>query len=147
MWAQEWQDRLDDLLPYPNTPLVNITRILEEQHYTIHRMYKTAEQFFTSIGLSPMTLKFWAFSMFTKPIDRDVVCHPSAFDMAYHDDYRVKICTAITEDYFYTAHHEMGHVEYYMSYKDQPYYYRDGANSAFHEAIGDTISMYASKFY
>jgi peptidyl-dipeptidase A len=146
MWAQEWQDRLDDLLPYPNTPLVNITRVLEEKQYTIHRMYKTAEQFFTSINLYPMTPKFWAFSMFEKPTDRDVVCHPSAFDMAYHDDYRVKICTVINEDYFFTAHHEMGHVEYYMSYKNQPFYYRDGANKAFHEAIGDTIGMYASKF-
>jgi peptidyl-dipeptidase A len=39
----------------------------------------------------------------------------------------------------------MGHIEYFMAYKDQPLYYRDGANSGFHEAIGDTIGMYASK--
>lgn len=145
MWAQEWQDRLGDLLPYPDVPLVNITNVLIEKGYTVHQLYETAEQFFTSINLYPMTPKFWARSMFTKPKDREVVCHPSAFDMAYHDDYRVKICTIVNEDYLYTVHHEMGHVEYYMAYKNQPLFYRDGANTAFHEAIGDTIGMYASK--
>jgi len=82
--------------------------------------------------------------LFKKPTDRNAVCQASAFHMGYHDDYRVKICTEINDDYFYTAHHEMGHVEYYMSYdKKQPFVYRDGANSGFHEAIGDTIGMYA----
>ncbi|CAF1199950.1 unnamed protein product [Adineta steineri] len=143
MWAQQWQNRLDDLMPYPDTPLVNITRILYKKKYTIEKMYKTAENFFTSINLYPMTPKFWARSMFTKPVDRDVVCHASAFDFRYHNDYRVKICTIMDDDYFYTIHHEMGHIEYYMSYANQRYDYQDGANSGFHEAIGDTIGMYA----
>ena len=147
MWAQQWNERLDDFMPYPNTPLVNLTRELNKKHYTIDRMYKTAEDFFTSINLYPMTPKFWARSMFTKPTDRDVVCHAEAYDMSYHDDHRVRICAVVNEDYFYTIHHEMGHVEYFMAYaKEQPYVYRDGANSAFHEAIGDTIGMYASEF-
>ena len=34
----------------------------------------------------------------------------------------------------------MGHIEYFMAYADQPAVYRTGANSAFHEAVGDTIS-------
>lgn len=145
MWAQQWHDRLDDLLPYPDAQLVNITHMLQKKHYTIDKMYKTAEEFFTSIDLYPMTPKFWARSMFTKPTDRAVVCHPSAANLNYHDDYRVKICTIINDDYFYTIHHEMGHVEYYMSYaKKQPSVYQDGANSGFHEAIGDTIGMFAS---
>ena len=147
MWAQQWQDRLDDLMPYPNTPLVNLTRVLHKKHYTVMQMYKTAEDFFTSIDLYPMTSKFWARSMFTKPADRDVGCQGSAYDLDYHEDYRVKICTTLNDDNFYTVHHEMGHIEYYMAYaKKQPYVYRSGANSAFHEAIGDTIGMYAGKF-
>jgi len=146
MWAQQWHDRLDDVLPYPDAPLVNITGMLHKKQYTIDRMYTTAEKFFTSINFYPMTPKFWARSMFTKPVDRDVVCQASAFNFYNHDDYRVKICTIINEDYFYTIHHEMGHVEYYMAYDKQPYVYKDGANSGFHEAIGDTIGMYASKF-
>jgi hypothetical protein len=27
-----------------------------------------------------------------------------------------------------TAHHEMGHVQYFLQYKDQPVAYKDGAN-------------------
>ena len=146
MWAQQWQDRLDDFMPYPDAPLVDITEMLHKKKYTIHQMYKTAEEFFTSINLYPMTPKLWARSLFSKPKDREVVCHPSASDLKYHDDYRVKICTVINDDYFYTAHHEMGHVEYYMSYAKLPFFYQDGANSGFHEAIGDTIGMYASEF-
>ena len=147
MWAQQWNERLDDFMPYPNTPLVNLTRELNKKHYSIDRMYKTAEDFFTSINLYPMTPKFWTRSMFTKPTDRDVDCQASAYDLDYHDDYRVKICAVVNDDNFYTIHHEMGHVEYFMAYaKEQPYVYRDGANSAFHEAIGDTIGMYASEF-
>ncbi|CAF2074598.1 unnamed protein product [Rotaria magnacalcarata] len=143
MWAQQWHERLDDFMPYPETPLANITRILEEKKYTIKHMYRISENFFTSINLYSMTSKFWSLSMFTKPPDRDVDCQPSASDMGYHNDYRVKICTIADEDYLYTIHHEMGHVEYYMSYAKQPFLYRDGANSGFHEAIGDTIGMYA----
>ena len=147
MWAQTWDERFDDLIPYPDAPLINITQLLHEKKFTIDDMYTTAEDFFTSIGLYSMTPKFWARSMFKKPTDRDVVCHPSSLNIGYHDDYRVKICTEINDDYFYTIHHEMGHIEYYMAYtKEQPYAYRDGANSGFHEAIGDTIGMYAGKF-
>jgi peptidyl-dipeptidase A len=35
----------------------------------------------------------------------------------------------------------MGHIEYYMSYRNQPFIFRNGANSGFHEAIGDTIAL------
>ena len=147
MWSQVWQERFDDFIPYPDAPLVNITKALHEKKYSIERMYTTAEDFFTSIDLYPMTAKFWDRSLFKKPADRDVACQASAADLKYHNDFRVKICTEIDDSHFYTVHHEMGHVEYYMAYdKKQPFIYQSGANSAFHEAIGDTIGMYASEF-
>lgn len=146
MWAQQWQTRFDDLMPYPDSPLVNITTVLLEADISIHEFYKLGEDFFTSIGLYPMTSKFWSKSLFKQPKDRAVVCQPSAANMAYTDDYRVKICTQINDQYFYTIHHELGHVEYYMAYeKHQPILYRSGASPAFHEAIGDTIGMFASE--
>lgn len=147
MWAQTWSERFDDLIPYPDAPLVDITEVLLEKNISIHDMYKMSESFFTSIGLYPMTSKFWTRSLFQKPSDRAVVCHASAWDMQYHDDFRVKVCTEITGEYFDTIHHEMGHIEYFMAYNEkQPYIYRNSANSGFHEAIGDTIGMYAGKF-
>ena len=43
------------------------------------------------------------------------------------------MCTVVEMSYFQTVHHEMGHIEYYMAYKDQPAVFRSGANSGFHE--------------
>lgn len=34
-----------------------------------------------------------------------------------------------------TVFHEMGHVYYFLLYKDQPSVYREGANPGFHEVI------------
>ena len=39
------------------------------------------------------------------------------------------------------AHHEMGHVQYYMQYRNQPQVFRQAANPAMHEAIGDAIGL------
>jgi hypothetical protein len=52
---------------------------------------------------------------------------------------RIKYCTHVDQRSFKTVHHEMGHVQYYMEYKDQPMVYRRGPNNGFHEAIGDVI--------
>ena len=35
----------------------------------------------------------------------------------------------------------MGHIQYYLLYKDQPAIYRRGANPGFHEAVGDTLAL------
>lgn len=54
------------------------------------------------------------------------------------------MCTTVNDDQFSTIHHEMGHIEYYMAYRNQPAIFKTGANSAFHEAIGDTIALSVS---
>lgn len=51
------------------------------------------------------------------------------------------MCTEVDLSYFEIIHHEMGHIQYFMEYRNQPVEYRDSANQAFHEAIGDTISL------
>lgn len=42
---------------------------------------------------------------------------------------RIKQCTVVNLEDLLTAHHEMGHVQYYLQYKHQPVKYRRGANS------------------
>ena len=37
--------------------------------------------------------------------------------------------------------HELGHNFYQRAYKNQPVFYKDGANDGFHEAIGDMIAL------
>ena len=55
--------------------------------------------------------------------------------------YRVKQCTNINHNDLVTTHHELGHIQYYLQYWDQPFEYRTGANPGFHEAVGDTMSL------
>lgn len=38
----------------------------------------------------------------------------------------------------------LGHIQYYIQYKDQPFVLQQGANPAFHEAIGDTMALSAA---
>ena len=47
-------------------------------------------------------------------------------------------------DQLSTVHHEMGHVQYYLQYKDQHVSLRRGANPGFHEAIGDVLALSVS---
>lgn len=54
------------------------------------------------------------------------------------------MCTEITMGHLLTIHHELGHVQYYMQYKDQHVQFRGGANPAFHEAVGDVMSLSVS---
>lgn len=88
VWAQEWQNIFPLVKPYKDAPGVDITSVMKAQNWTVQRMFKTAEHFFTSIGLYPMTNKFWKRSMFTKPGDRSVECHASAWDFDSFDDFR-----------------------------------------------------------
>ena len=53
----------------------------------------------------------------------------------------MKQCTNINHNDLVTTHHELGHIQYYLQYWDQPFEYRTGANPGFHEAVGDTLSL------
>ena len=44
-------------------------------------------------------------------------------------------------------YHELGHVYYYLMYTQQPFFFQDGANDGFHEAIGDTINLSVTPGY
>jgi len=47
---------------------------------------KYGEGFYKSMGFAPLPPTFWERSLFTKPADRDVVCHASAWDVDNMDD-------------------------------------------------------------
>jgi len=101
---------------------------LRFQNYTPKKMFKVAEEFFTSLNLSAMPQTFWEKSILEKPNGRDLVCHASAWDFYDSNDFRIKQCTSVNFMDFITAHHEMGHIQYFLQYKDQPFIYREGAN-------------------
>lgn len=141
MWAQQWNNIYDLVIPYPSAGRVNITKAMLDKGYNITYMYQVAEDFFKSIGLQPMPERFWTESMLEKPADRDVVCHASAWDFYNKQDFRIKQCTSVTEDQLLTVHHEMGHVIYYLEYKELPIRFRRGANPGFHEGMADIVTL------
>ncbi|XP_036428070.1 angiotensin-converting enzyme [Colossoma macropomum] len=144
MWSQTWNNIYDMMIPFPDKPNVDVTSNMVAQGYNATHMFRVAEEFFTSLGLLEMPPKFWEKSMLEKPDGREVVCHASAWDFYNREDFRIKQCTIVTMEQLFTVHHEMGHVEYYLQYKDQPVSFRRGANPGFHEAIGDVLSLSVS---
>ena len=148
MWAQQWNRVYDDLLkPYPAASIETADRLLKAKKWDAIQMTKSAESFYTSIGFPALPQKFWERSMFTRPRDREVVCHASAWDMDDKDDVRIKMCMRPIEEDLFTIYHELGHVYYYIWYKDQPMLFQDGAHDGFHEAIGDAVNLSVTPAY
>nr|CAD7590024.1 unnamed protein product [Timema genevievae] len=143
MWAQNWVNLFDIMQPYPEGTLVDVTAALIQQNYTVLRMFETSDAFYQSLGLPTNSMSYdETRAMLVRPPDgREVVCHASAWDFCDGADFRIKMCTKINMEDFVTIHHEMGHIQYYIQYKDQPDTLRSGANPGFHEAIGDTIAL------
>ena len=147
MWAQTW-DNVYWLVAPPNAdPGFDLTQRLQEKKVDVKGMVKYGEGFFKSLGFAPLPDTFWERSMFTKPRDRDVVCHASAWDIDYKDDLRIKMCIKINDEDFRTIHHELGHNFYQRAYDKQPFLYEDSANDGFHEAVGDTIALSVTPDY
>lgn len=88
MWGQNWLNLLDITVPYPQRPTIDVTQAMRNQGYDPIKMFKTAQEFFTSIGFDPLPITFWLGSMFEKPFDREVICHASAWDFCNGIDYR-----------------------------------------------------------
>lgn len=147
MWAQSWGNIYDLVGPENGDPGYDVTKQLAKHEYTEVDMVKGAENFFTSLGFEALPETFWERSLFTKPADRDVVCHASAWDLDAKDDLRIKMCIQTTGEEFSVIHHELGHNFYQRAYKDQPVYFQNSANDGFHEAIGDTIALSVTPGY
>jgi len=131
---------------------------LISQNYTVRNIFELSNTFYKTLGLADMEMCYDTpcentdtaenrecikhNPMIEKPA-WDVVCHASAWDMYKpgNDDFRIKMCTEVNLDDLITIHHEMGHIQYYLQYKDKPLEFRQGANPGFHEAIGDTMAL------
>jgi peptidyl-dipeptidase A len=147
LWSQEWNN-VYDLMDSPKpAQSYDLTKILQERKTDPHGMVKYGEKFFMSLGFPPLPETFWERSLFTKPADRDVVCHASAWDVDSKDDLRIKMCIQITEEDFRTIHHELGHNFYQRAYNTQPPLFQNSANDGFHEAVGDTIALSVTPDY
>ncbi len=170
MWQQDWSNLWDQLEPYPGTGSLDITAALEKQYQvnlsgalaragnnanvetlfkaqreaelnTARQMTERAQDFYTSLDMPALPKSYWERTQFIKPLDRDVVCHASAWDLDMAGDVRTKMCIRPTEEDFTTIYHELGHIYYDLAYNPLPPLFQGGANDGFHEAIGDTIVL------
>jgi len=141
MWAQTWGNVYPLLAPAGGDRGYDLTQILKARNTDAKQMVRYGESFFTSLGFESLPPTFWERSMLAKPNDREVVCHASAWHIDFEKDVRLKMCVQINEEDFTVVHHELGHNYYQLAYSVQPFLFRDSANDAFHEAIGDTVAL------
>ncbi|MDQ1408388.1 MAG: peptidyl-dipeptidase [Acidobacteriaceae bacterium] len=146
-WSQEWNN-VYSLMDSPKpAQSFDLTKILQERHTDARGMVRYGEGFFTTLGFAPLPPTFWERSLFTKPADREVICHASAWDVDSKEDLRIKMCIQITEEDFRVIHHELGHNFYQRAYENQPPLFQGSANDGFHEAVGDTIALSVTPEY
>jgi peptidyl-dipeptidase A len=147
MWAQQWGEIYPLVEPYPGISDLDVTSALKKQKYDPVGIARSAENFYVSLGFPQLPQTFWERSLLRQPQDRDVQCHASAWQMDSKQDVRIKQCIEPDQEHLMTVYHELGHVYYYLSYKDQPYLFQGGAHDGFHEAIGDTVNLSMTPAY
>lgn len=146
-WAQNWANVYPLVAPKDTDPGYDLTDILKSRRIDPIQMVKYGESFFVSLGFDPLPKTFWERSMFTKPRDRDVVCHPHARNVDFVDDVRLRMCIDITSQDFATIHHELGHAYYDRAFARQSPLFRDVASDAFDEAVADIFALSVTPEY
>jgi peptidyl-dipeptidase A len=141
MWAQEWAPLYDLMEPHPGVGDIDVDATLKTKDFSPQEMVRSAENFYVSLGMPRLPDTFWERSQFSKPRDRDVVCHASAWGLDGGNDLRIKMCINQTYDELRVIYHELGHNYYQGAYKDEPPLFQGGAHDGFHEAIGDTVVL------
>lgn len=138
-WAQEWDGLSEgaDLTPF-------------FQDRTAEWVVKSAETFYTGLGFPAMPASFWPKSdLYPVPAGspRKKNSHASAWHLDLASDIRSLMSVEPNPWWFTTAHHELGHVYYFMGYTrpDVPPLLRNGANPAFHEGFGELTALAASQ--
>jgi peptidyl-dipeptidase A len=107
---------------------------------------KSAESFYVSLGFEKLPPSFWERSdLFPVPVGlpRKKNSHASAWHIDHWRDVRSLMSVQPNEQWFGTSHHELGHIYYFLAYSrpEVPYLLREGANRAFHEAIGELAKL------
>ncbi len=136
-WSQAWPGIVEG---------VNLDDLFKDKkpEWIIHQ----AERFYVSLGMPNVPQSFWEKSdLYELPpgAPRKKNTHASAWHIDLDHDVRSLMSVKSNYDWFQTTHHELGHIYYYLAYSNPhvPITLREGANRAFHEAIGDLIAIAA----
>jgi peptidyl-dipeptidase A len=138
-WAQEWEGLVE---------AANVDKFFEGRQP--EWIIKTAEQFYTGLGFTPLPKTFWEKSdLYPLPADskRKKNTHASCWHIDLENDIRSLQSIEPNSRWFFTAHHELGHGYYFKAYTrpEVPPLLRNGAAPGFHEGIGELISLASSQ--
>jgi peptidyl-dipeptidase A len=111
-------------------------------------LVRQAEDFYVSLGLEPLPEVFYSkSSLYPLPDSAGYKKnnHASAWHMDLQKEVRSLMSVKPNAEWYETTHHELGHIYYFLEYAnpDVPVLLREGANRAFHEAIGSMLGMAA----
>ncbi|MDI1319772.1 MAG: M2 family metallopeptidase [bacterium] len=108
----------------------------------------SAEKFYMGLGFPKLPVSFWKKSDLF-PVEagsaRKKNTHASAWHVDLDSDLRSLQSIESNPEWFKTAHHEFGHIYYFIGYTkpEVPALLRTGANPAFHEGFGELTSLAA----
>ena len=138
-WGQDWGSLVD-------VKGINLDSALKTKD--AEWIVKQGERFYMSIGFPELPKSFWEKSdLYPAPKDAKYKKnnHASAWHMDYDQDVRCLMSAVPNSEWYETSHHELGHIYYYLSYSNPevPNLLREGANRAYHEALGSLMGMAA----
>jgi peptidyl-dipeptidase A len=136
-WGQDWSSLVD-------VEGLDVNAALAKR--SPEWVVRQGEAFYRSLGFDSLPASFWAkSSLYPLPADAPFKknTHASAWHMDLDHDVRSLMSVEPNREWYETAHHELGHIYYYLSYSRPavPVVLRQGANRAYHEGIGSMIGL------
>ena len=111
-------------------------------------LVQQSERFYTSLGFPELPQSFWQRSDLY-PLPPGTPYKKNNHASAWHLDVEHDVCLLMSvepnTEWYETTHHELGHIYYYVAYTRPgvPLLLREGANRAFHEAVGSLMGLAA----
>ena len=136
-WAQDWSALVEVEGLDPSAAL---------RRHDAEWVVRQAESFYVSLGFEPLPTTFWERSSLY-PLPPDAPYKKNTHASAWHTDLdrdARSLMSVQPDPYWYeTAHHELGHVYYFLAYSrpEVPILLRRGANRAAHEAVGSLLGL------
>jgi peptidyl-dipeptidase A len=138
-WGQDWSALVE-------VPGFDLDRGLESKD--AEWLVKQAERFYVSLGFESLPPVFWEkSSLYPLPENAGFKknTHASAWHVDLDHDVRSLMSVEPDTEWYETTHHELGHIYYYLCYTNPlvPPLLREGANRAYHEAVGSLMGLAA----
>ncbi|REJ84926.1 MAG: peptidase [Bacteroidetes bacterium] len=138
-WGQDWSEMV-------TVEGLDLDKALKQRG--AEWVARQGEVFYVSLGFEELPKSFWELSSIY-PVSKDAGykknTHASAWHMDLKKDVRTLMSVTPNASWYETVHHEYGHIYYYLSYSNPqvPYILREGANRAYHEALGSLLGLAA----